>query len=402
MVCSSGNVDMMGDEVVQAGADLSVYKRNPIVLFSHNPEHPVGTAKDLKMVDGCWTAEIEFAPAGLSHKADEVCALVKSGVLKSVSIGFDPTDAEPINPSKPRGPQRYKRWILCEISVVAIPANNDAVVTEKSYPDSAGTAQASTETVVTENVSKELPKLKFKGLYDVGCFASLLQDLGWAHCSAVYEKACEGDDSEVPGKLAELVHMAAEALLAMTQEEVAEMLAQVDERDNIETVDGTDKATKASVRKFRAGVSVSKAGKAVSKATADVISDAVDTHNALVTAHKVHTKCMKDFADIVGAKSTTKSAATPGIAPQDAEPVVKDLIGSHEAVHGALKMHHKCMKALNDMAPGRSHGGDDDNVGVIQTSDGVGEGGTSTEKSLPRLSAAERKRKARALAVAKA
>jgi HK97 family phage prohead protease len=123
---------MMGDVVVQSGADLSIYKRNPIVLFSHQPESPVGTASGLRIENGCLTADIQFAPEGLSQKADEVCALVKAGILKSVSIGFDPIEAEPLNPSRPRGPQRYLRWVLCEISVVAIPANNDAVVTAKS------------------------------------------------------------------------------------------------------------------------------------------------------------------------------------------------------------------------------------------------------------------------------
>ncbi|MEI9987145.1 MAG: HK97 family phage prohead protease [Aliidongia sp.] len=122
----------MGEVVVQGGIDLSAFKQNPIILWSHNPEHPIGTATDIGIVSGKLLATIEFAPEGVSSKADEICGLVKGGLIKTVSIGFDPTETEPMDPTLRKGPQRYLSSTLLEVSFVAIPANTDAEVIERA------------------------------------------------------------------------------------------------------------------------------------------------------------------------------------------------------------------------------------------------------------------------------
>jgi HK97 family phage prohead protease len=137
VICSTGDIDMTGEVVEQRGLDLSVYNRNPIVLFGHVQTMPVGTASGVHVDGNRLLADIEFAPAGISQKSDEICALVKSGVLKSISIGFDPTETEPMDPKRSRGPLRYKRAILVEISVVSCPANTNAVIYGKAFSDSA-------------------------------------------------------------------------------------------------------------------------------------------------------------------------------------------------------------------------------------------------------------------------
>lgn len=349
VIASTDSVDMMGDIVVQEGGDLSVYKRNPIVLFSHSPEMPIGTTRAIGLVDGKLTAEIEFAPAGISHKADEICALTKAGILKSVSIGFDPVEAEPLNPSRPRGPQKYLKWILCEISVVAIPANTEAIVTEKAM---------STPTTKAAN------PLKFKGLYDIGCLAELMCRLNYIHDNSVWEKACEGDDSAVPAKLASLLHGVGEALVAMTQEEVAECLACVDGKmegcDDEDDITVIELSNNPSVQKFRKGVRAVKSGRAVSQATAGTIQDAMDTHAMVHSAQAVHTKCMKALQNVIPPENEeskaktpgqTKAAAAPGVVSGDAAPVLRDAMDSHDALAGAMKVHAKCMKSLGSLAP---------------------------------------------------
>ena len=387
-ICSTGNVDQMGEIVEQQGADLSVYKNNPIVLFSHNPEHPVGTASNVRVERGMLLADIEFAAEGVSAKADEICGLVKAGILKSISIGFDPTDMEPINPSRPRGPQRYKKWTLCEISIVAIPANTDAEVTAKA---------------VEARVTKDHPKIQFKGLYGVGCLAELMSELGWQHSMAACEAACEGDGSEVPGKLAEVLHGLGEALIAMTQEEVSECLANADAM--VESVDGTDKSTNAAVRKFRAGVSVMKAGRAVSKATAETIQAAQDSHGALHNSLAVHDKCMKALftaqtSDGQQSGATTKalSPAEPGTDPGAINPTLDDAKDSHNAVQANAVMHAKCMKALGAMVPGSSGDPPDNSqVSQSQADTPASTGGNKPKDLKTPMTKAQRMRVARAL-----
>ncbi len=126
------SVDLAREQLVMAGCDLSNFRRLPTVLFSHNPEMPVGTAMNISLGPDALDLCIDFAPVGISHKADEVCGLVKAGIINGVSVGFDPLATEPMDPAKPRGPQRYLRWLLLEVSLCAIPCNPNALVTERS------------------------------------------------------------------------------------------------------------------------------------------------------------------------------------------------------------------------------------------------------------------------------
>jgi HK97 family phage prohead protease len=349
-ICSTGDIDMTGEVVEQNGLDLAVYNRNPIVLFGHNQEHPIGTAS-AHVEDGKLVADIEFAAVGLSKKADEVCALVKSGVLKSISIGFDPTETEPMDPKRPRGPLRYKRAILVEISVVSCPANTNAVITDKSYED----ANPKETPMAKRTVAKTAPKLQFKDLYQVGCFARLMAQIGWAHAESVWEEACEEDDaSVVPAKLAELVHLAGEALIAMTAEEVSECLACVDDRMGVVTeglavIDVpqdnsvVEMSAASLVRKFRAGVLVEKSGRKISAATAEKLQDAMDSHDTAAKAMRAHTKCMKSLKEIMpeegsgGDENTdeTQSTGSDGEGGEKPDKGVDNLVAKEQRIRRA-------------------------------------------------------------------
>ena len=129
-VASTGVVDRMEDVVIPEGGDVSEFRRNPILLYQHDSTQPIGTVPSIELRSGRWEFLAEFAPEGVSEKADEACRLVKSGVLSALSIGFLPSKIERIPNSYG---VRFTKWSLLELSVVSVPACPDALVTERAF-----------------------------------------------------------------------------------------------------------------------------------------------------------------------------------------------------------------------------------------------------------------------------
>ena len=86
---------------------------------------------------------------------------------------------------------------------------------------------------VVKHYEAKMPKLKIKSLYDVAQVARLLDMLGCVQVSAQYEAEFEGDGSAVPAMLGEACHKLGDALIAMTQEEVSELLAGMGGKDGL-------------------------------------------------------------------------------------------------------------------------------------------------------------------------
>jgi HK97 family phage prohead protease len=114
-------VDRGGDLVDPKGMDLKNFMKNPILLFNHNPDFPIGKVTDIQASD-----EGLFVRAQISSsKADKITGvrdLVREGALKSFSIGFSSNDEE----KNEEGVNVIKSGELLELSVVGIPMNQDS------------------------------------------------------------------------------------------------------------------------------------------------------------------------------------------------------------------------------------------------------------------------------------
>lgn len=127
-VMSDGSVDRMGDIIEPGGWQLAAFKRNPIALFGHSGGFPIGRWEDVRVDGGKLKGRLEFARPGTSARIDEIRSLAEQGILKAVSVGFQPVPGkvEPIENSK-RGGVRYKEAELVECSIVSVPANPNAL-----------------------------------------------------------------------------------------------------------------------------------------------------------------------------------------------------------------------------------------------------------------------------------
>ena len=94
---------------------LGDYKHNPILLWMHDPHNPVARCTQIGVEDGALRGTGQFPPLGTTALADEICGLVKSGVVNAVSVGFEPIDTVPLDPKKPRGGLRILTSSLIEI-----------------------------------------------------------------------------------------------------------------------------------------------------------------------------------------------------------------------------------------------------------------------------------------------
>jgi hypothetical protein len=99
-VLSDDSTDRMGDTIQVTGWDLTNFKENPIALWAHAATRPIGRWVDVRVVGNKLMGKLVFADAGTSPMIDEIRSLVEQRILKTVSVGFNPLDAEPIRDPK--------------------------------------------------------------------------------------------------------------------------------------------------------------------------------------------------------------------------------------------------------------------------------------------------------------
>jgi HK97 family phage prohead protease len=130
-VLSDGTVDRIGDVVEPAGWDYRDFLANPIALFGHSNDFPIGKWSDIRVEGGKLIAKLNLAARGTSARIDEMIGLVEQGILRAVSVGFRPLMSEPMDKEKPYRGKHYLKQELLECSLCAVPANPSALAIAK-------------------------------------------------------------------------------------------------------------------------------------------------------------------------------------------------------------------------------------------------------------------------------
>lgn len=127
-VLNEESADRMGDVIEVAGWDLAQFKKNPIALWQHNHEKPIGTWHNVRVEGKRLIGALKLAGTNLAKMAQQ---LIDEGVLKAVSVGFIPKEHEPIDEKDPYGGWRIKAAELLEVSLVSVPAHPKALLLSK-------------------------------------------------------------------------------------------------------------------------------------------------------------------------------------------------------------------------------------------------------------------------------
>lgn len=125
-LATTPSTDRMGDIVEPKGAEFKL----PIpLLFQHDPRQPIGHVISAKVTPAGIEIKAKFAkldePGTLKDRLDEAWQSVKTGLVRGLSIGFQPIEYARIENSHG---YRFLKWLWLELSAVTIPANGEATI----------------------------------------------------------------------------------------------------------------------------------------------------------------------------------------------------------------------------------------------------------------------------------
>jgi len=129
-ILSTEDIDRDGDVILVNGWKTAEFMKNPVFqIFHDGRQFPIGkflrVYKHSKQLRG----EVQFSDQGTNPTADLAYELVQQDIMRAVSVGFRSNDFEP-NDS---GGYTYKSADLMEVSLVNVPANQNALILAKSF-----------------------------------------------------------------------------------------------------------------------------------------------------------------------------------------------------------------------------------------------------------------------------
>lgn len=141
-LASDETPDRMGDIIRVSGWQLDEFKRNSMLLFNHDHDHPIGVVPKLwkgRSDDNTRAlfAQARFHPADKSFggESEVVWKLVRDGDMPACSVGFLPESINRPESEEERvemglGPWGvvFEKQQLLELSAVTVPANPNAVL----------------------------------------------------------------------------------------------------------------------------------------------------------------------------------------------------------------------------------------------------------------------------------
>jgi HK97 family phage prohead protease len=128
-LASNDSLDRQGERIARGAWVLDAYRKNPIVLVHHDYRSlPVGRTVSIFEDERGLVADIEFDDQDPTARLVE--SKVQRGFLNAISVGFRSLETRP-DPTD-RTVLVHTRAELLEVSLVAVPANPEALVLQRA------------------------------------------------------------------------------------------------------------------------------------------------------------------------------------------------------------------------------------------------------------------------------
>ena len=131
-IISTNDVDSYDEVLLPEGLNAKKFATNPIILFNHNRDMPIGKSLSIRKSGNGLVAKGKLAEGIL--EIDNIWKLIKQGILKGVSVGFRVIEERKPTPEDiklfgKKVRNVISKWSLMEFSVVSLPANQSALIT---------------------------------------------------------------------------------------------------------------------------------------------------------------------------------------------------------------------------------------------------------------------------------
>jgi HK97 family phage prohead protease len=381
------------------------FMRNPVFLWAHDDSSlPIGRVVSIKTAADKLVGAVEYASAELNPFADTVYRMVRAKFLNAVSTSWIPIEGRMSKDRERPGGVDFSAVDLLEISQVPVPAHPDALASARragidTSPiyrwaerllDTGGMTLMSADELnelrrAAKAPEKSMPKAReivtrqavhlkaagkpaFKrGLYECATLAQILSGLGYCHDTAAWEAEVEGDNSQVPAMIGAALQQLGAALIAMTTEEVAELLAQHDM--------GTEEGATA------------RAWKAAHKRAAP---DAEPSAAPLGRAAGHYARAMEHYADMgkhheamaPHVESMRAASATADEQSGKAEEALQRALDNPESADTHIKSAQRCMRAARKSYASVAETGD----GLSESHADMGDSHAYMGRSMQRIS----------------
>ncbi len=121
VLCDSTSINSYGFRTDVSGINLERFKKNPVMLYNHDPEKVIGKWKNITVTENRLTAEPVFDAS--DPFAAEIERKVNDGFIKGCSMGLMITQI-----TKTKGVDVATESLLLEASIVSIPSDENALV----------------------------------------------------------------------------------------------------------------------------------------------------------------------------------------------------------------------------------------------------------------------------------